>query len=183
MSTQTSIFDSQTELKQIFQIITKKIVGETCHQIEFSYGDELQLDFGEMRAYSHPKLAHLTKGSWQLSTRATGWLLKHNNKVLISDIDNYNRTEQEMFPFAWNFIESKTQVLETAKQLEQKKLNDLVIDDISMGLTLFFEDNYQFIVKPDSQDDSGLAYWELIMPNEQVLIVGPKFFWEYKSIH
>lgn len=183
MTTQTSIFDSQTDLKQIIQIITKKIIGEICRQVDFSYGDELQLDFGEMTAYSHPKLAHLTRGSWQLNTRATEWILKHNNKVLISDIDNYNRIEQEMFPFVWNSTESETKVLETAKQLEDKKLNDLIVDDVSMSLILFFEDNYQFIVKPDLQDNSGLAYWELIMPNEQVLIVGPKFFWEYKSIH
>ena len=183
MTTQTSIFDSQTDLKQIIQIITRKIIGETCCQIDFSYGDELQLDFGEMRAYSHPELTHLAKGSWQLSTRATEWILKHNNKFLISDIDNYNRIELEMFPFTWNSSESKTQVLETVKQLEHKKLNNLVVDEVSMGLTLFFEDDYQFVLKPNLQDDSDLAYWELITPNEQVLAVGPKFFWEYKSIH
>lgn len=50
-------------------------------------------------------------------------------------------------------------------------------------LTLSFEGNYQLVLKPDLEDDSGLAYWELLMPNEQILIVGPGLFWECKSIH
>jgi hypothetical protein len=176
MTTQTYIFDSQTDLKQIIQIIIRKIIGETCCQIDFSYGNELQLDFGEMKAHSHPKLLHLSKGSWQLSTRASKCILKKNSKILISDIDIdlYNRLELDMVALG---------VLETVRQLQNKKLNDLVIDNISMGLTLFFEDNYQFILNPDLEDDSGLAYWELIMPNEQMLTVGPGLFWEYKSIH
>lgn len=164
MTTQTYIFDSQTDLKQIIQIIIRKIIGETCCQIDFSYGNELQLDFGEMKAHSHPKLLHLSKGSWQLSTRASKCILKKNSKILISDIDIdlYNRLELDMVALG---------VLETVRQLQNKKLNDLVIDNISMGLTLFFEDNYQFILNPDLEDDSGLAYWELIMPNEQMLTV------------
>jgi hypothetical protein len=150
MATQISIPDSQTALKQIME----GIIGEICHQIDFSYGDELQLDFGEMTAYSHPKLAHLYKGSWQLGTRATEWTLKQNNKVL-----------------------------HKAHLLQEKKLNSFIVNANSMGLTLFFENDYQFILKPDLQDDSGLSYWELMMPNEQILIVGPGLSWQCKSIH
>ena len=61
----SQILNSLLNLNQIIQ----PIIGETCHQIAFSYGDELLLNFGEMTAYSHPKLSHLRKGSWQLSTR------------------------------------------------------------------------------------------------------------------
>jgi hypothetical protein len=67
--------------------------------------------------------------------------------------------------------------------LENKKLTDFVIDSDNFKLTLSFEDNYQLVLKPDLEDDSGLAYWELMMPNEQILIVGPGLFWECKSIH
>ena len=74
-----------------------------------------------MSAYTHPKLAHLSKGSWQFGTRATPWFFKQGDR--------------------------------------------------------------QLILQPDFQDDSGLPYWELFMPTEQVLTVGPEFFWECKSIH
>lgn len=177
MVTQISIPDSQTALQRVME----GLIGEICHQVDFSYGDELQLDFGEMTAYSHPKLAHLSKGSWQLATRATEWTLNQNNKVLISEIDNYNQTETD--PILWDLNNPKMAVLHKIQQVQGKKVNDFIIDANSMGLTLFFEDNYQFVLKPDLQDDSGLSYWELMLPNEQILIVGPGLSWQRKSIH
>ena len=69
------------------------------------------------------------------------------------------------------------------QQLENKELINLVIDAQNISLTLLFEGNYQLILEPDLQDNSGLAYWELFMPTEQVLTVGPGLFWECKSIH
>jgi len=67
-------------------VITKPIIGETCHQVTFSYGDELRLDFGEMSAYNHPKLKHLRKGSWQFCTRATSWIFQQGDQVLTSKL-------------------------------------------------------------------------------------------------
>ncbi|BBC23491.1 hypothetical protein [Pseudanabaena sp. ABRG5-3] len=177
MATQISIPDSQATLKGIME----GLIGETCHQVDFSYGDELQLDFGEMTAYAHPKLAHLSKGSWQLSTRATEWTLRQNNKVLISEIDNYNKAEID--PILWDLNNPEIAVLHKVQQLQGKKMNDFIIDVNSMGLILFFEDNYQLVLKTDLQDDSGLSYWELMLPNEQILIVGPGLSWQCKSIH
>ena len=58
----------------------------------------------------------------------------------------------------------------------------MVIDANNISLTLLFEGDYKLILEPDLQDDSGLAYWELFMPTEQVLSVGPGLFWECKSI-
>jgi hypothetical protein len=154
--------------KKIISGIKTQLTKEICHQITFSYGDELTLDFGEMSAYNHPKLAHLCKGSWQLGTRATQWNLRQNNVVLISSAQ---------------LIDSKDQIREEMLQkLQNKKLDDFVID-ASMRLTLVFEDNYQFILEPDLEDDSGLAHWELWMPTEEVLTVGPGYLWECKSIH
>ena len=69
------------------------------------------------------------------------------------------------------------------KQLEHKKLVDLTIDAETIRLILSFEDDYQLILEPDLEDDSGLAHWELFMPTEQILTVGPRYFWSYKSIH
>ena len=171
MVTQTSLANSQPNIEQIISVITKPIIGETCHQVTFSYGDELRLDFGEMSAYNHPKLKHLCKGSWQFGTRATPWVFKQGDQVLTSalqvnidaEIDTVKKLLQEL--------------------LENKELINLVIDAQNISLTLLFEGHYQLILEPDLQDDSGLAYWELFMPTEQVLTVGPGLFWECKSIH
>jgi len=163
MTPKTSVANSIQNLNQIIQ----PIIGETCHQIGFSYGDELILDFGEMTAYDHPKLADLCKGSWQLCTRATPWYLMMNNMFLFVPLPEYTTDDAQIF----------------LQDLENKKLTNFVIDPNNFQLTLSFEDSYKLILKPDLEDDSGLSYWELMMPNEQILIVSPGMFWECKSIH
>lgn len=172
MTPKTSLANSIQNLNQIIQ----PIIGETCHQIGFSYGDELILDFGEMQPYNHPKLKHLNKGSWQLFTRATPWSLTFGNLlsgIHSSILDIHPNNE---------FVERLLQPLENTKLT-----NFALGGNHDFTLTLSFEGednyNYKFILEPDLEDDSGLAYWELLMPNEQILIVGPGQFWECKSIH
>ncbi|MDB9439245.1 hypothetical protein PN450_21165 [Dolichospermum lemmermannii CS-548] len=169
MTPKTSLANSILDINQIIQ----PIIGEICHQITFSYGDELRLHFGKMTAYNHPKLAHLCKGSWRLNTRATPWYLMIGDNLFSysSLYANYeNAAELAKIPLQY---------------LENKKLTNFVIPANSndMKLTLSFEDHYELILEPDLEDDSGLAYWELMMPNEQILTVSPGMFWECKSIH
>ena len=175
MATQTSIANQKPDIEQIISVITKPMIGEICHQVIFSYGDELRLDFGEMSAYNHPKLAHLRKGSWQFGTRATPWVFKQGDRILTSylpvDIDTEIDDSE---------IDTVRKILQ---QLENKKLIYFVINARNISLTLLFEGDYKLILEPDLQDDSGLAYWELFMPTEQVLTVGPGLFWECKSSH
>ncbi|MBS3029607.1 MAG: hypothetical protein HCA25_21785 [Dolichospermum sp. DET50] len=168
MTPKTSLANSILNLNQIIQ----PIIGEICHQITFSYGDELRLHFGEMIAYSHPKLAHLRKGTWRLNTRATPWYLMIGNGLL---------SHSSMFVNYKDAAECAKISLQCF--LENKKLTNFVIDSNNFKLTLSFEDHYELILEPDLEDDSGLAYWELMMPNEQILTVGPGMFWECKSIH
>ncbi len=167
MTPKTSLANSIANLNQIIQ----PIIGETCHQIAFSYGDELLLDFGEMTAYDHPKLAHLRKGSWQLSTRATPWYLMMGNGLC---------SYSSMFV---NYKDAAESLQMSLQFLENTKLTNFVIDSDNFKLTLSFEDYCKLILEPDLEDDSGLAYWELMMPNEQILTVGPGMSWECKSIH
>jgi len=174
--TATSVLVSTTDSKnnhsldKIIPVITQALIGETCHQVSFSYGDELKLHFGEMTPYEHPKLAHLLKGCWRFGARATPWTVKHHDQVLVvtseADTDEQTAIAKEI-----------------VKQLEQKKLIDLTIEADTIRLTLSFEDDYQLILDPDLEDDSGLAHWELFMPTEQILAVGPRYFWSCKSIH
>ncbi len=180
MAIQTSIADRKPNIEQIISVITKPMIGEICHQVIFSYGDELRLDFGEMSAYTHPKLAHLSKGSWQFGTRATPWVFKQGSRILTSslpvdidaDVDDAEVDDVE--------IDAVKIVLQ---QLKNKELINFAIDADNISLTLVFEGDYQLIIQPDFQDDSELPYWELFMPTEQVLTVGSGFFWECKSIH
>lgn len=157
-------------LDKIIPVIVQALVGETCNQVSFSYGDELKLHFGEMTPYDHPKLAHLLKGSWRFGARATPWTMKHNNQVLV--VTSESDTDEQI-----------AIAKEIVKQLEQKKLLDLTIEADTIRLTLSFEDDYQLILDPDLEDDSGLAHWELFMPTEQILAIGPGYFWSCKSIH
>ncbi len=160
----------QPSIEKIIPSITQPMIGEICHQVSFSYGDELELDFGEMTPCEHPKLAHLLKGSWRFGARATPWTVKHKNQVLV--VTSEADTDEQI-----------AIAKEIVKQLEQKKLIDLTIEANTIRLTLSFEDDYQLILDPDLDDDSGLAHWELFMPTEQILAIGPGYFWSCKSIH
>jgi hypothetical protein len=157
-------------LDKIIPVIVQALIGETCNQVSFSYGDELKLHFGEMTPYDHPKLAHLLRGSWRFGARATPWTVKHNNQVLV--VTSESDTDEQI-----------AIAKEIVKQLEHKKLIDLTVEADTLRLTLSFEDDYQLILDPDLEDDSGLAHWELFMPTEQVLAIGPGYFWSCKSIH
>ena len=157
-------------LDKIIPVIVQALIGETCNQVSFSYGDELKLHFGEMTPYDHPKLAHLLRGSWRFGARATPWTVKHNNQVLV--VTSESDTDEQI-----------AIAKEIVKQLEHKKLIDLTVEADTLRLTLSFEDDYQLILDPDLEDDSGLAHWELFMPTEQILAIGPGYFWSCKSIH
>ncbi|MBE9142990.1 hypothetical protein [Planktothrix mougeotii] len=174
MATQISIANQKPDIEQIISVITKPMIGEICHQVIFSYGDELRLDFGEMSAYTHPKLAHLRKGCWQLGTRATPWILKQGDQVLTSSLPVNIDAEIDD-----SEIDAVKKVLQ---QLENKELIYFLIYAHNISLTLLFEGDYKLILEPDLQDDSGLAYWELFMPTDQVLTVGPGFSWECKQL-
>lgn len=175
MAIQTFLANRKPDIEQIISVITKPMIGEVCHQVIFSYGDELRLDFGEMSAYSHPKLAHLRKGSWQFGTRATPWVFKQGERILTSSLPVDIDAEIDDFK-----IDSVKKILQ---DLENKALTDFVVYANDISLILVFEGEYKLILEPDWQDDSGLAYWELFMPTEQVLTVGPGLFWECKSSH
>ncbi|MFM7600361.1 MAG: hypothetical protein ACKO7R_04050 [Pseudanabaena sp.] len=157
-------------LEKIIPVITQALIGEICQQVSFSYGDELKLHFGEMTPCKHPKLAHLLRGSWRFGARATPWTVKHQGQILV--VTSEADTDEQI-----------AIAKEIVKQLEHKKLIDLTVEAETIRLTLSFEDGYQLILDPDLEDDSGLAHWELFMPTEQVLAIGPGYFWSCKSIH
>jgi len=163
---------SSTKIVEIVTILTEPLIGETCYQVRFSYGDELRLDFGELSPYEHPKLKHLQKGSWQFGTRATPWLLKKDHQTLLNSQNP--ETEEE--------VKDAKQL--TRNSLENQTILKLELNSENLELQLSFTENYQLLLKPDlNDDDLSLADWEIFMPTQQILEVGPGYFWSCKSIH
>lgn len=136
-----------------------------CGRVSLSYGGELDLHFGELLHYDHPKLSHLLRGTLMFGTRATPFkILDSSGSVLITTADDDS--------------DSKTnQALRIAiEQFEGKKLKSVSLDSTSMQLRLDFENGSSLIIVPDlnsDDDDDALAYCELFMPNDKVLEVGP----------
>jgi len=173
--TQSLILSNPVQLQKkhfpaIFSQLTQDLMGETCTQIHFSYGDELCLDFGELSPYHHPKLRHLLEGEWILCTRATPWKIYENQKLILDS--EIPQTDEE---------------IEEAKELAKEKLQgkilvNLEIDGEMLTTSLHFDDRYSLVLYPDL-DDEDLQHWVLFMPSEQVLAIGPGYNWSCKSIH
>ncbi len=158
------------EIVSIVALLTGMWVGEICHQVRFSYGDELHLDCGEMSYEDHPKLKNSLKGSWRFGVRATPWLLKNADHLLLDSEQPESDTE---------ILAAKTL---TQTSLENKKILKIEVNPENLELQLFFEEDYKLILQPDL-NDLDLTYWELFMPNEKILEIGPGYFWSCKSIH
>lgn len=58
----------------------KDLIGKVCWRINFTYGDELNLHFGEQVEYSVPRMEDERQGSWILCTRAS--------EFKVSGVDN-----------------------------------------------------------------------------------------------
>jgi len=174
-STKTSVqilknLQTGKEIASIVALLTAQLIGEICHQVRFSYGDELHLDCGEMTPEDHPKLQGLFKGIWQFGTRATPWLLKKADQLLLNS--EVPETDADI----------KLAKKLTQESLENKKVLKFETNPDNLELRLCFEENYELILQPDL-NDLDLSYWELFMPNEKFLEVGPGYFWACKSVH
>jgi hypothetical protein len=157
-------------ISDIVTILTKPLITETCTQVYFNYGDELCLDFGILSPEEHPKLQGLLKGSWQFGAKATPWLLKKAEQLLL------NSEEPE------TDVEIKNAKKFTQESLENKKILKFEVNPDNLELQILFEDNYELILQPDLEN-LDLSYWDLFMPNEKVLEVGAGYFWSCKSTH
>jgi hypothetical protein len=167
-----TIQNTQTgkEIVSIVALLTGKWVGEICRQVRFSYGDELHLDCGEMSPEDHPQLKKLLKGSWRFGARATPWLLKKADHLLLDS----EQPESDM-----EILAAKTL---TQISLESKKIWKIEVNPENLELQLFFEDDYKLILQPDL-NDLDLTYWELFMPDKKILEIGPSYFWSCKSTY
>ncbi len=142
--------------------IVDQLLGETCWQAKFSYGDELTLHFGDWVSYAQPSMANLEKGSWILGTRGTSWQLSRASHCIV----NSDATPEIM--------------REYVRQIEGLALTALDINYPSLWLILTFGERLQLSILPCLADDEyELPYWELFTPEQSVLKVGSRLTWSY----
>lgn len=146
----------------VVHTIVDRLIGKTCWQVRFSYGDELTLHFGDRVSYAQPSMANMEKGSWILGTRGTSWQLSRAPNCIV----NSDATPEIM--------------RENVLQIEGLALMALDINYPSLGLILTFGEQLQLSVLPSLEDDNyDLPYWELFTPEQYVLKVGSKLIWSY----
>lgn len=123
----------------------------------------MDLHFGKLSHYDHPKLSHLLRGTLMFGTRAAPFkILDSSGTVLITTADDDSDYKT-------------SQALKLAiEQFEGKMLKSVCLDATSMQIELDFENGSSLVLIPDlTTDDDALAYCELFMPNDKVLEVGP----------
>ena len=146
----------------VVHTIVDRLLGKTCWQARFTYGDELTLHFGDQVSYAQGSMAGLKKGSWILGTRGTNWQLSCASNSIV----NSDATPEIM--------------RENVRQIEGLALTALDIHYPSLGLILTFGERLQLSVLPSLEDDNyDLPYWELFTPEQYVLKVGSRLTWLY----
>ena len=142
--------------------IVDRLLGKTCWQARFSYGDELTLHFGDRVSYAQRSMADLKKGSWILGTRGTNWQLSRASNCIVNS-DAIPETMRE-----------------NVRHIEGLALTALDINYPNLGLILTFGEQLQLSVLPSLEDDNyDLPYWELFTPEQYVLKVGSRLTWSY----
>ncbi len=164
-----------------------QLVGEPFRFARVSYGDELTLHFGDLRAARSPKLKHKFYGAYILGLRASPWVLKPGAEpvvltagvVLNPPPPAFGRPLPKEELEAGTFIEPEGRVL-VATPFVVKPLE-------GFGLQLRMSDGSTLQVLPaipgsDQPEDEGLpklADWELSSPRG-LLSAGPGLGWSFK---
>lgn len=149
---QSSIVHSR-DLPALTQLASK-LIGETCWRVNFSYGDELMLHFGDRLPYRQASMSGQEKGAWILGTRISQWQVNSAGSMIAdSETDSIDPTSR-------------------VRVLIDKKVLDIKIDTATMQLSIEFTDGLSLLLLPESAQSAGLPDWELFMPDGMVLQAG-----------
>ncbi len=176
--------------------------GQEFLKFSVSYGDELHLHLGKPQNYRSRLLQHLTKGSVTVGTRASNWLLvsPSSGSAVFSD-DAAERQRDTLIATIFSYDDpgdfgKPTQCtgedLERLRFVEQgAKVVDAHLIALPQkrhrgcGLFVRFADESMFAILPGHGDDSDegepLADWEIALPNDAFLSVGPGHHWAYSD--
>lgn len=173
--------DHSTHLPLLEQRVQRLLVGQPLLQACFSYGDELTLHFGERRAYSHPRMAHLFKGSLILGARASAWRVvgldgRFDSNSIPEDED---ASEAKRRFKAWAAEWGEMRVVKAMVVGQPQAAPKLILMLAGDGAPLLVE------IAPASIDpaenEAPLADWELFTPDDGLLSVGPGPQWSYAA--
>jgi hypothetical protein len=153
------------EIRQISDIrkiedLMHGIIGEVCWGTRLSYGDEFHFEIGHK--IPNPILKNKEKGSWSLGTRASDWSLYLSNEKLVESTDELD------------LIRDKIHLM------DENRISSFKIGYPKLGLEIMFVNKMILRIKPTWDDDSQLAHWYLMMPNNMFLKVGPASTWSYR---
>ncbi len=165
----------------MLEVAVQQLVGQPFLQFRFSYGDEMTVHLGEPKAYSSPKMKHLTKGSYILALRASNWYLTAAGRP-VPVVGGNDDSPQ----FAEGVVPLTPEAVERADYVKRDAIvTSVVISECQNGfaLSLSFSDGSLLRVLPShaqSPDTGGdVADWELFTPYQRVLTVGPGSRWCY----
>jgi hypothetical protein len=130
--------------------LASELVGQTCWKVNFSYGDELMLHFGDRLSYFQPVMSNKEKGSWILGTRTTMWQIIHPDCAIVN-----GTLDAEI-------------LTDSVQILVGKKVSAVEIDPVNMNTSIEF-DKLKLILLPEVGGNNDLPDWEIFRPDGMVL--------------
>jgi hypothetical protein len=138
--------------------LLSNLVGQPCLRAGFSYGEELEIHFGEPTSYRHPKLSEKTRGSWVLETLATPWMLFPDPKKGLAY--TFGLLRPPLFPAA---PVSKKELEQVMANLAGARVDAVQLD--GGDLSIQFSNGYVWYLLPRyAPPDLNLPAWELMTP-------------------
>lgn len=99
-------------------------------------------------------MAGKEKGEWIVGTRGNPQKLKSEGETIVTSEENAENIRQKI------------------KAIENTHISWFVPTP-ELGFNMGFSNEYELILIPEIEDDSGLPYWEMFTPEDMVLKVGP----------
>lgn len=169
------------------QAILAQLIGEPYRFARVSYGDELTLHFGDLRAAQSAKLHKRLYGAFILGLRGSPWILKSGSEPLVLTAG-----------VSWDFVTARFGKSISKEELETKQFIEpesrvlaavpFVIRPVNgVALQIQLSDGSSLSVLPTlaETEERGedelpeLADWELISPRG-LLSVGPGLKWSFQ---
>lgn len=164
--------------------VLSELVGEPFRFMRVSYGDELTIHFGDLRAAKSPKLNKQPYGAFILGTRGSPWLLKSESLVVSAGVPVDLAPSQFAEPISKDDLERRAFIEPESRVLAAIPFIVRPWNGYALQMTL--SDGTKFLIlpslpQPDEEEIESLpelADWELISPRGQ-LSVGPELKWSF----
>jgi hypothetical protein len=139
--------------------LVQELVGQTCLRAEFSYGDELELHFGEEQPYHSPKLAGKKRGSWVLEGFATPWTYSVNGTPHTGLLVGFVWFPPDTIPVPKQVVDANL------ADLSGTKVERVAVSTKSELTLLFSNGRVLHLFSRSAEPDSDMPVWELLTPH------------------